>query len=87
MFNAFYQFGEPKYMQTKQLICSLIACTELDDEDSCSKRFAVEVQYPYNITKLNLKAVLQMDRESNILPSTLTDDLYPLNVGAFELKK
>lgn len=74
-------------MRTKQLICSVIACTELDDEDSCSKRFAEDVQLPYSFDKLKLKAVLQMDRESNILPSTLTHDLYPLNVAAFEFKK
>lgn len=68
-------------------ICSLIACTKMDDKNSCGKRFAGDVQHRYSIEKLNLNGIFQMDPESNVFPNTLTNDLYPLNVGAFEFKK
>lgn len=74
-------------MLSKQSYCSLIACTEMDDKSSCGKRFAVDVQERYKFDKLQLSAVFQMGRRSNIFPNTLTNDLYPLNVGAFEFKK
>lgn len=74
-------------MNVEESICSLIACTRMNDGSSCGRRFTVDVQDRYIIDKLNLSALVHMGRESTIFPNTLTNDLYPLNVGAFELKK
>lgn len=87
VFHGYHRFDKPKYMLAKQSYCSLIACTEMDDKYSCGKRFAVDVQERYKFDKLELSAVFQMGRRSNVFPSTLTNDLYPLNVAAFGFKK
>lgn len=68
-------------------ICSVIACTEMDDKHSCGKRFGGEVNQLYSIDKLNLNGIFEMDPESGIFPCTLTTDLYPLVGGTFDYKK
>lgn len=87
VFDDFHRFDRPKYVLSKQSYCSLIACTEMDDKKSCGKRFAVNVQERFKFDRLELSAVFQMGRRSKVFPSTLTNDLYPLNVGAFGFKK
>lgn len=85
--DDYHRFDRPKYLLAKQSYCSLIACTEMYDKKSCGKRFAVDVQERFKFDRLELSAVFQMGRRSKVFPSTLTNDLYPLNVGAFGFKK
>lgn len=87
VFDYYHKFDRPKYMLSKQSYCSVIACVAKNDKSSCGKRFAVDVQDRYKFDKLQLSAVFRMGRRSNVFPSTLTNDLYPLNVGAFKFEK
>lgn len=59
----------------------------MGDKHSCGLRFTDDIQRPYNIDKINLNAVFELTNYSNIFPSTLTNDLYPVNVGAFDFDK
>lgn len=87
VFDGWYQFQDYSYFwNVKRSMCSLIACTEMDDKNSCGKRLTVKLQQRYTIVKLNLSGTIEMDRGSITLPLMLTQDLYPLNAGNFEFE-
>lgn len=71
---------------THQSVCGLIACGEIYERDSCAKRFAIDVNYRYNFKKVSFAMTPSSSRAKNIMVSTLSNDLYPLNAKEFELK-
>lgn len=73
-------------LYSHQSVCGITACGEIFDRGSCAKRFAIDVHYRYNFKKLSLTMVPTTNRSKNIMASTLSNDLYPLNGNEFELK-
>lgn len=84
VFNGRRKYKLVQSLSTGQDVCSLIACTELNDWNSCGKRYAANAHFRYSINKLTLKATLPASYRTKIMPNSLTSDLMPLNVTDFD---
>lgn len=58
----------------------------MNDRSTCGKRFVADVQYRYTIEKLHLNAVIPVDRATDIMPNSVTNDMYPLRSREFEFQ-
>lgn len=67
-------------------ICSVIACGEMDVKNSCGKRFVSQIQQRFTLKKLNLKATLLANSETMIMPTTLANDLLPIDACEFKFE-
>lgn len=58
----------------------------MNEKNSCGKRFATGIQQRYTLKRLNLKATLSASNDIGILPSTIANDLYPLDTRDFDFQ-
>lgn len=88
VFNGLRHYGPIDDLGTGQYVCSLIACTKMNDTNSCGKRFASDAIQPnYIIERLSLEIVVPSSQGMKAMPNTLTHTtMLPLNSNEFEYK-
>lgn len=88
MFSGIRHYDTIDDLGTGQHVCSLIACTKMNDTNSCGKRFATDaIQNHYVIERLTLEIVVPSSQGMKVMPNTLTHTtLLPLNANDFEYK-
>lgn len=86
MFGGIRHYKNIDDLGTGQYVCSLIACTEMNDTRSCGKRFATDdLQQPYVIERLTLGTVVAASQGMKIMPNTLTHTtMLPLKATDFK---
>lgn len=84
--DGYHIFSGAKEVLPSRQICSLIACVEMNVKNSCGMRFAKTIQQRYTLKRLNLKATLSAGKGTGIMPSTLANDLYPIDTRDFDFK-
>lgn len=88
VFSGLRHYASIDDLGTGQYVCSLIACTEMNDTRSCGKRFAMDdIHQPYIIERLTLETVVPASQGMKIMPNTLTHTtMLPLKATDFEYK-
>lgn len=86
VFNGHRHFKSIEYLATGQDVCSLIACVEMNNQNSCGKRFTTNVHHRYTFNRLHLETELQSSHGMIVMPNTLNHNLLPFNATEFEYK-
>lgn len=86
VFNGHRHFKSIENLATGQDVCSLIACVEMNNRNSCGKRFSKDVHHRYSFERLTLKTELKSSRGMKVMPNTLAHSLLPFNATEFEYK-
>lgn len=88
MFGGLRHYKTIDELGTGQYVCSLIACTKMNETGSCGKRFSADaIQQRYIIERLTLETVVSASQGMKIMPNTLTHTtMLPLKAADFEYK-
>lgn len=88
MFSGLRHYKPIKGLGTGQYVCSLIACTKMNDTNSCGKRISNDdIQHQYSIERLTLQTVVPSSQGMKIMPNTLMHTtMLPLESNDFEFK-
>lgn len=87
VFHGFRHYGTIDDLRTSQSICSLIACTEKNNKESCGKHLINTNLKNYVFKNIYLKTILFESHSLQIMPNTLKySDLLPIDVKSFEYK-
>lgn len=84
-----YATGTSQKLRTRQMICSVVACTRYGLHESCGLLFGsnVTVSEPIRFDRLNLKAqIVTASKGRNatvIMANTLTRDILPMAPNDF----
>lgn len=88
MFGGLRHYATIDDLGTGQYVCSLVACTKMNDTHSCGKRIETDdIQHRYTIERLTLEIAVPSSQGMKIMPNTLTHTtLLPLKPNDFDYK-